>query len=155
MSETFRLRFRIPSKLSAMATVRHKLEKFIAASSLDLGEDASLEVTLALDEATSNIVRHAYCDEDGNAREGFIDVEYAQEKEDLLIRLWDDGNPCDRISMVGLPHSTPGESGMGSAMIRSIMSEVRFERTKDGRNLLEMRRRPGGSTWSFADMTGE
>ncbi len=103
-----------------------------------------MEVTLALDEAATNIVRHAY----PATEPGVIDVEYERRQESLVIRLWDDGEERDASEFVGLPPGEVGEGGMGINIMRATMTRVSYGRTPEGRNLLEMERRDDHGSWT-------
>ena len=101
-------------------------------------DDTMADLKLALTEAVSNSVRHAY----GPAGEGSVDVVYELHPDRLGIEVVDDGEGFD-------PEAEPepdagvgeelSEGGLGIAIIRSIADEF------------ELRSRPGvrGSTLRF------
>lgn len=94
-------------------------------------------VTLAVDEACSNIIRHAY----GGAADRPIHVSLRQEGGFIRIELVDQGEPVDpeRVRPRKLDDVRPG--GLGLHLIRNLMDEVRFdtEHTEGNRLILSRR----------------
>ena len=94
-----------------------------------LADDTLADLKLALTEACSNSVRHAY--DDG---EGHVDIQFVLLDDRLVIEVADDGTGFE-------PHSTdpvaPGgelsEGGLGIAIIRSIADEVEIADGPGGR----------------------
>lgn len=129
-----RSRFRIRAELAEISEVRRRFGAFCEASPA-IDERMLAEVTLAVDEAATNIARHAY---DGTAG-GFMDVEFELTDGAIWIRLWDDGIQRDESDCVGLPPGTPGEGGMGLNLMRAMLTSIDFRRD-NGRNLLVLRR---------------
>jgi anti-sigma regulatory factor (Ser/Thr protein kinase) len=130
-------RFCVRAELKEMRVVRARLTQWL--QKLRVTDTTRDELTLVMDEATTNIVRHAYPPQ--HAGRGVIDVEFTRDGSELVLRLWDDGIQRREEDCVGRPLGEPGESGMGMNLIRILTSSLRFERTADGRNLLELRRR--------------
>jgi len=92
-----------------------------------LGEETLGDLKLALTEACSNSVRHAYGD-----GEGSVEIRYELHPNRLVIEVVDDGEGFD-------PHAGRGdgdelvEGGLGIAIIRSIADELEFGVGEDGR----------------------
>ena len=82
---------------------------------------------LALTEATSNSVRHAYVD-DGD---GVVEISYELLADRLVIEVTDEGAGFDPAETEGPPEDL-SEGGLGIAIIRAIADEV------------EIKTRPGG-----------
>ena len=141
------LRFRVQAQLAQMSLLRERLDGFFEEFGSHFEARARMEVTLALDEAASNIVVHGY--QRGEV-EGVIDVEYEIVCEELVIRLWDDCGEQAPEEFVGLPPGVAGEGGMGTNIMRAIMSSVSYER-RDNRNLLTMRRSKDHRSWTDSD----
>jgi serine/threonine-protein kinase RsbW len=137
------MKFQIRAELPAIAKLRDRLGRFLAASRLGFAERDRMEMILALDEAATNIVLHGY--RNGG---GIIDVEYEQEAEGLVIRMWDDGVRRDACNCVGLPTGQVGEGGMGTGIIGRSFTSVDYSSTSDGRNVLVLRRRVGHGQWT-------
>ena len=116
-----------------------KISIFIkqAAKEAGLDEDATYSVELAVDEACSNIIEHAYGAEDL----GEIDCTCEVEASAFRIIIRDTGEPFnpDAVPKVdtslSLEERSPG--GAGVFLMRKVMDEVSFEFTPDG-NILTM-----------------
>lgn len=94
-----------------------------------------LEVQLAVEEACTNIVLHAY-----GARTGFIYVSVRVEKDRLKIMIEDDGSPFDPTEHMTLHPITHDDiegpvGGWGIGLIRKLMDEITYER-RHGKNIL-------------------
>ncbi|MES1247468.1 MAG: ATP-binding protein [Actinomycetota bacterium] len=103
----------------------------------EIGDDTMADLKLALTEAVSNSVRHAY----GPDGDGSVDVTYELHPNRLGIEIVDDGEGFDPD---GPPAGETGgeeltEGGLGISIIRSIADEF------------ELRSKPGerGSTLRF------
>jgi serine/threonine-protein kinase RsbW len=101
-------------------------------------------VELAVDEACSNIIDHAY----GGEGRGDIEVTYCTNGDGLTVILRDYGEPfdLDRVPQPDLqaPLNERNGGGLGLHFIRELMDEVRFEFTRDSGNVLTMTKRKGG-----------
>jgi serine/threonine-protein kinase RsbW len=101
-----------------------------------IGEDTMADLKLALTEAVSNSVRHAY----GPNGEGSVDVRYELHPDRLGIEIVDDGEGFDPEREEQQEGDDElSEGGLGIAIIKSIADEF------------ELRTRPGvrGSTLRF------
>lgn len=118
--------------------------RFARARAQDAGFDADdvSAIELALTEALSNVIRHAY---DGHPdREIGLTVTV----EDSLLRLevLDDGHPFDPEGYSPPDLSEPGRGGYGIMLIETLMDDVARERRPDGRTCLSLaKRRPSGA----------
>jgi anti-sigma regulatory factor (Ser/Thr protein kinase) len=98
-----------------------------------LGEDKNESVTLAVEEALTNIIRHSYdgpCDKPIIVKLSKID-RCDKNKPALEIVIRDFGKQVDPESIKGgdLDEVKPG--GWGVHIIRSVMDEVEFSRADD------------------------
>lgn len=93
-----------------------------------LSEEVLADLKLALTEATSNSVRHAYAD--GSA--GVVDIVYELHDDRLVIEVTDDGAGFDPSEADG-PPETLSEGGLGIAIIRAIADDVEIGPQADGR----------------------
>jgi serine/threonine-protein kinase RsbW len=100
-----------------------------------VGEDTMADLKLALTEAVSNSVRHAY----GPNGEGSVDVRYELHPDRLGIEIVDDGEGFDPEREEEQAGDELSEGGLGIAIIKSIADEF------------ELRSSPGsrGSTLRF------
>ena len=85
----------------------------------DIGDETLAELKLALTEAVSNSVRHAY----GPNGEGHVDVTYELTPDRLGIEVVDDGEGFDPDEPPALAGQELSEGGLGIAIIRSIADE--------------------------------
>ncbi len=94
-----------------------------AARRLHLTDDVLFDVDLAVEEAASNIVRHAY--EPGQA--GDIQVRIEAADDEVCITLTDWGRPFEADAAhlaVDVPVEVRAEGGMGVLLVHRLMDEV-------------------------------
>jgi serine/threonine-protein kinase RsbW len=98
-------------------------------------------VQLAVDEACTNIIEHAY----GGEGKGLIDVTAEDIQDGIMIYLRDHGKPFDPekipIPQTNLPLEDIQPRGVGLYLMRKMMDEVRFEFSPDKGNLCIMTKR--------------
>jgi serine/threonine-protein kinase RsbW len=83
-----------------------------------LSDELLADLKLALTEAASNSVRHAY-----NDGTGVVEVSYELRPDRLVIEVTDEGGGFDPAEATG-PPSELSEGGLGIAIIRAIADEV-------------------------------
>ena len=85
-----------------------------------LSDDTLADLKLALTEACSNSVRHAYADGDGH-----VEISFELREDRLVVEVADDGSGFEPEG-VGreLDGDDLAEGGLGIAIIRSIADEV-------------------------------
>ena len=112
-----------------------------AAEAAGLDTRATYAVQLAVDEACSNIIEHAYRGEG----QGSIECTWHVTEDGLVIVLRDHGHPFDPASVpepdihACLDARTAG--GLGLYFMRQLMDEVHFELTPNLGNVLTMVKR--------------
>jgi serine/threonine-protein kinase RsbW len=84
-----------------------------------LSDETLADLKLALTEACSNSVRHAYRD----GRAGVVDIDYNLQPGYLAIEVSDDGPGFDYLEVDGEETSELSEGGLGLAIIRSLSDE--------------------------------
>jgi serine/threonine-protein kinase RsbW len=106
-----------------------------------LGEPDAYQCKLAVDEACSNIIRHAY----GGEPTGEFDVLIQIDDGVFTIQLTDYGEPYDPQD---IPSPTMGSTiedaqpgGLGLYLIRSVMDEVHYTPDPHGNRLVMVKRR--------------
>jgi len=125
MFETRRLT--VPGRFDSLA----QISDFIAQAARDAGldEDGVFHVQMAVDEACSNVIEHAYAESLGD-----IDLEcHVDAGGDLRVEIRDQGGPFDPES-VSPPPVTNGSvdidemkiGGLGLFFMRKLMDEVTF-----------------------------
>lgn len=86
-------------------------------------EEAVADVALAVSEAVSNIVRHAY---EGRT-DGRIEATLTVDNTALTLRLRDYGRKFDPDAYQTPDLDTPTEGGYGIFLMRTVMDEVQYE----------------------------
>ena len=95
-------------------------------------------VTLAVDEALANIIRHAYKNRDDQRIEFNCDVNAEQMEFTLLDR----GEPPDPARICAQPLDELSLSGRGTHLIKAIMDEVSYKQVSTGNQLKLIKRLP-------------
>ena len=85
----------------------------------ELSDELLADLKLALTEAASNSVRHAYGDKDA----GVVDISYQLFSDRLVIEVTDDGEGFDPVERERNGGEL-SEGGLGIAIIRAIADEV-------------------------------
>jgi len=115
------VRLRIPAKPEYVALGRLALTGL--AQTRALPSDMIADLKLALTEAVSNSVRHAY----GTPGEGQVDIRYELRSDAVVIEVLDDGDGFDPEEAPSFEGDELSEGGLGIAIIRSIADEVEIE----------------------------
>jgi serine/threonine-protein kinase RsbW len=118
---------RIPAKAEYITLGRLALTGI--AQLREIGDDTMADLKLALTEAVSNSVRHAY-GEDGD---GHVDITYRLEPDRLRIEVVDDGNGFDPNEAPALDGEELSEGGLGIAIIRTIADEFEIQSSPGAR----------------------
>lgn len=99
----------------------------------------TMSLNLALEEAVSNVILYAY----PKGADGLVDIEAIIRPGLLTFVISDSGIPFDPTAAPDPDLSLDVEDrpigGLGIFLVRSIMDEVRYERT-DGKNILTMKK---------------
>ena len=127
----------VPLARAAVSELGLALEAFCSAEVIP--EDTAWRLKVALDEILANIVSHGATDGDGHA----IDVWFARLDDLVQVRIADDGVPFDPLSRPDPDTTAPLEArqpgGLGIALVKGLIDDVRYERTN--RNILTLRTR--------------
>ena len=112
-----------------------------AAGDIGLSEEEVYAVEMAVDEACTNIIEHAY----GGEGRGDIECTCRINGDKLTVMLRDRGCPFDPSSVpepdVNAALEDRQEGGLGLYLIYRLMDEVYFEFTSDSGNVLTMVKR--------------
>ncbi len=127
-----------PAQFESLDAIRD----FVAATARAMGMDEKevYNIQLAVDEAASNIIEHAYA----GIPDGEITVRAENKNRELVIVMLDRGRSFDSDS-VGDPNLSDdiedrSIGGLGLYFMRRLMDDVTFE-SRDGINILTMRKR--------------
>jgi anti-sigma regulatory factor (Ser/Thr protein kinase) len=127
---------RIPSDLDEL----NKLRKFIQdiGKSLVLSEDDLNTIELVIYEACANSIEHAHRYEKGK----YIDIIITIKDSLVRITITDSGKPFDINYLnqikVGDIIKKKRKRGLGIPLIKTLMDEVVFDYTPEGRNRIKM-----------------
>lgn len=127
-----------PARAGEMRGVRAALRTALDAQELD--PELRDRLVLAVDEACTNVIRHAYrgeCDQR-------ISLQLFREHDMLTIELRDSAPRVDPARLIARDLSECKPGGLGIPFINALMDEWKLEPAQDGRgNVLRMRKRIG------------
>jgi len=119
------IRLRIPARAEYITLGRLALTGLSRLQ--ELSEETLADLKLALTEACSNSVRHAYRD----GRTGVVDIDYTLKPDLLVIEVSDDGPGFDYVETDGEDRELT-EGGLGIAIIKSISDEFELSDRNGG-----------------------
>ena len=114
------VRLRVPARAEYIALARLALTGL--ADIVALSEESLADLKLALTEAVSNSVRHAYAD-----GAGFVSIGYELTGDALAVEVVDDGRGFDPDRPPLLEGEELTEGGLGIAIIRTIADEFELQ----------------------------
>jgi len=114
------VRLRIPAKAEYVTLCRLALTGLAQLRAMDDGTIADMK--LALTEAVSNSVRHAYGGADGH-----VDISYELRPNRLDVEVVDDGAGFDPDEPPKIEGEELSEGGLGIAIIRTIADEFEID----------------------------
>jgi anti-sigma regulatory factor (Ser/Thr protein kinase) len=120
------IRFAMPSDPRYLPVVRGAIGPMAAAIGWD--ETECRAITLALDEALANIIRHAY----HNRHDGLIELECRESADGLEITLMDNGDAPDRSKICAREIGCDQPGGLGTHIIEQVMDRVSYEVSQVG-----------------------
>jgi serine/threonine-protein kinase RsbW len=112
---------RIPAKAEYITLCRLALTGL--AQLREIGDDTMADLKLALTEAVSNSVRHAY----GPNGDGHVEITYELKLDRLGIEVIDDGEGFDPDETPSFEGEELSEGGLGIAIIRAIADEFEIQ----------------------------
>jgi anti-sigma regulatory factor (Ser/Thr protein kinase) len=120
------MKFAMPSDPRYLPVVRGAIGPLAAAIGWD--ESESRAITLALDEALANVIRHAY----HNSADGLIELECRETAGGLEIILLDRGDAPDLSRICAREIGADQAGGLGTHIIKDVMDKVSYEVLKEG-----------------------
>ena len=110
------------------------------AESVGFSDDETYQICMAVDEACSNIIEHAY----GFENQGIIDCSLSFDAPALFIQLRDDGRPFSPGDIpkpnVKAPLKHRKNHGLGYFFMQNTMDEVAYSPNTGKGNLLVLRK---------------
>jgi serine/threonine-protein kinase RsbW len=132
-----------PGRFSYLAEIGEFVTR--AAGAAGLSPDAVYAVEMAVDEACTNIIMHAY----GGEGRGDIECTCQINGRGLTVTLRDRGCSFDPSSVpdpdVDTEIQDRQEGGLGLYLMRNLMDDVRFEFSSDAGNVLTLVKHKGTS----------
>ena len=129
----------IPSHPKYLQLVRGVIEKITEI--IGFSGDDSGHITLAVDEACSNIIKHSYMDDPGKK----IDIAIKAHGKELKIHITDYGKQCDIRLMQSRDINDIRPGGLGIYIINTVMDSVEYDCSSPGKNQIRMVKRRGKS----------
>ena len=127
---------KFPGKFTSLADISGFVKEHAKAAGLN--DKDVYAVQLAVDEACSNIIEHAY----GGEGKGVIECACNAIEDGLQVIIRDKGMPFDPQQVqelnVGAPLEALGNRGAGVFLINKLMDEVQYQYTKSGGTTLTM-----------------
>jgi len=111
---------RIPAKAEYVTLCRLALTGLAQLRAMNA--DTLADLKLALTEAVSNSVRHAYRGQDGH-----VDITYRLHPDRLAVEVVDDGEGFDPSAAPPLAEEELSEGGLGIAIIRTVADEFEID----------------------------
>ena len=132
--KTYQLR--LPSQSDNLAIIREFVTKI--AQKVGFNNDETSKIELAVDEACTNVIRHAY----GNSSNQVIDVQIRVDKKKLSITVSDKGkgfNPDNvKLPDIGESIKKGRKGGLGLCLIKTLMDKVDFQIKPGTKNQVKM-----------------
>lgn len=127
---------KIPSQSDNLSIIRDVVTK--VASQIGFDTDEASKIELAVDEACTNVIKHAYANNSGQ----MIEVSIKIDQKKLIIIVADNGkgfNP-DKIKFPDLNESIKSgrKGGLGLCLIKTLMDKVEFEIKPGSKNQVKM-----------------
>ena len=126
MSDEVVVRLSFPAKPDYLLLARLALAGLTRTVSAE--DEVVADLKLAVTEACGNAVRHAYGDDPGD-----VVVSYVLRDDGLEIVVEDRGRGLDAEGMDTVLPESPPDGGMGMAIIRTIVDDLKIETGADGR----------------------
>ena len=114
------MKFAMPSHPRYLPVVRGAIGPLAAAIGWD--ESECRAITLALDEALANVIRHAYHNE----------LECRESADGLEITLMDNGDAPDKSKICAREIGCDQPGGLGTHIIKNVMDTVSYEESPEG-----------------------
>ena len=124
-----------PATLSNLKKIRATIKDFLKIYEVDLKIIKNIQ--LAVDEAVTNIIKHAYKGENKN---NIIKIELEYKNKKFLIHLYDNGIKVDKkdIKPRSLDNIKPG--GLGIYFIDQLMDETKYLKSNKWINHLVLKK---------------
>jgi len=133
MSDTprcLKMKFVMPSDPRYLPVVRGAIGPLAAAVGWE--ESECRAITLAVDEALANVIRHAY----HKRADGLIELECLESADGLEITLLDKGDAPEMSKICAREIGCDQPGGLGTHIIKKVMDSVSYEVSPEGNRLV-------------------
>jgi serine/threonine-protein kinase RsbW len=127
------LELRFPSETRYLHMVRELARRLAESTGFETGE--AEKIAMAVEEACTNVVEHAYHGEEGRE----IEMHFDPEGESLDIQILHDGDALEQVPMpefdlekLVAEHRT---GGLGLYIMRQMVDDLRFGKAGSGKNM--------------------
>ena len=120
------MKFAMPSDCRYLPVVRGAIGPLAAVIGWD--ESECRAITLAIDEALANVIRHAY----HSSADGLIELECRESADGLEITLSDNGDAPDKSKICAREIGCDQPGGLGTHIIKKVMDRVSYEVSPQG-----------------------
>jgi len=124
----------MPSDPRFLSIVRATVDGLVG--TYGLSNEECVGVTLAIDEAVANVIRHAY----KNRYDQTIEFECLVNDQQMEFTLLDQGEPPDPARICAQPLDEIALCGRGTHLIRAVMDEVIYSQVPGGNQLKLIKR---------------
>ena len=131
-----RVRLTIPAKAEFIGLGRLALTGLARAYGQTLSDEELADLKLALTEACTNSVRHAY--DDG---EGSVEIQYELHPDKLVVVVADDGDGFELTPLAPAVGEDLVEGGLGIPIIRALAAELEISGREQGGSRLRFVKR--------------
>jgi anti-sigma regulatory factor (Ser/Thr protein kinase) len=112
-----------------------------------LSSEECVGVTLAIDEALANVIRHAY----KSRYDQTIEFECLVDDQQIEFTLLDQGEAPDPARICAGPMDDVALCGRGTHLIRAVMDEVSYNQVTEGNQLKLVKRLPASKAVADGD----
>lgn len=119
-----------------LAAMRHTIGSLTAV--LGWNDSESYAITLAVEEALTNKIRHAY----PNRPEGRIQFQFRTEPDALVFQLTDQGEAPDPARICARERDSLEPGGFGTHIMKDVMDQVVYRTNEEGNHVILTKRLP-------------
>jgi anti-sigma regulatory factor (Ser/Thr protein kinase) len=130
----FKAEWRLPSDPAFLPVVRGAVERLCAV--FGWNESEARSITLAIDEALTNVIRHAY----HKRPDGVIELICEEKEEVLEFLISDTGDAPDLEKICARARESHAAGGMGTHIIRDVMDTTDYQRFGTANHLVMTKR---------------
>jgi anti-sigma regulatory factor (Ser/Thr protein kinase) len=138
----FKAEWRLPSDPAFLPVIRAAVERLCAV--FGWHESEARSITLALDEALTNVIRHAY----HKRPDEVIELTCEEKEQGLEFRVSDTGEAPDPARICARARESEAPGGMGTHIIRDVMDTVDYQRSGAANHLVMTKRFKGAAQGS-------